>query len=167
MDGHDTRARARAAKEAAEMSPAEAEAARRRAELISRLDEVTRMIQSREYDAAEQRLRAMLSDYKGEPRVFFALGQTWSAAAMDAVNNETRDQRLNNALANYANAIQTADRANDLSLIARAHVARGRILAFLERTDEAAREFDAAIQIGEAGGAAYREAVEAKKKLQP
>ncbi|MFN2596147.1 MAG: hypothetical protein ABR563_03050, partial [Pyrinomonadaceae bacterium] len=160
-------ARERAAKEAAEMSPAEAEGARRRAELIRSLDEVSRLIQSHDFASAEQRLRAMLSDYKGEPRVFFALGQTWSASAADAVNNETRDARLANALANYANAIQVADRANDLALIARAHLARGRILEFLERRDEAFKEYDAAIQIGAAGGAAYREAVEAKKKLQP
>ena len=149
------------------MSPAEAEEARRRAELIRSLDEVTRLIQSHDYASAEQRLRAMLSEYKGEPRVFFALGQTWSAAAADAVNTETRDARLANALANYANAIQVADRANDLALIARAHLSRGRILEFLERRDEALQEYDAAIQIGEAGGASYREAVEAKKKLQP
>jgi hypothetical protein len=160
-------ARERAAKEAAERSPAEAQEAQRRAELIRSLDEVSRLLQSRNYSDAEARLRAMLNEYKGEPRVFFALGQTWSAAAADAINAETRDARLNNALINYANAIQVADRANDLALISRAHVARGRILAFLEHNDEAVKEFDAAIQIGEAGGAAYKEAVEAKKKLQP
>ncbi|MDT7602604.1 MAG: hypothetical protein QOF61_601 [Acidobacteriota bacterium] len=160
-------AREKELKEAANRAPADAQEAARRVELIKNLDEVSRMLQARNYTEAEARLRGLLEDYKGEPRVFFMLGQTWSAGAADAANEETRDVRLNNALLNYGNAIQSADRANDLALISRAHVARGRILAFLERNDEAAKEFDAAIQIGEVTGGAYSDAVAAKKKLQP
>ncbi|MCA1629038.1 MAG: hypothetical protein LC785_03210 [Acidobacteria bacterium] len=160
-------AREKSAKEAATVSPADANEAARRAALIKSLDEVSRMIQSRDYAGAEVRLRVMLEEYKGEPRVFFALGQTWSAGAADAANDETRDTRLNNALLNYGNAIQSADRDNDLALISRSHVARGRILAFLERNDEALKEFDAAIKIGEVSGGAYNDALAAKKKLQP
>jgi hypothetical protein len=160
-------AREKSRKEAMSVSPADASEAARRAELIRSLDEVSRMLQARNYAEAEQRLRAMLNEYKGEPRVFFALGQTWSTGAADAANDETRDARLNNALLNYGNAIQAADRDNDLALISRAYVARGRILAFLERNDEALKEFDAAIKIGEVTGGAYGEAVAAKKKLQP
>ncbi|MDT7543157.1 MAG: hypothetical protein QOE33_3061 [Acidobacteriota bacterium] len=160
-------AREKAAKEAAERGPVDEHEASRRAELIRQLDEVSRMLQARKYPEAEVRLRALLDDYKGEPRVFFALGQTWSVGAQDAANEETRDARLNNALANYANAIQMADRDNDLALISRAHVARGRILVFLEHKDEALKEFDAAINIGRAGGDAYNDALKEKQKLQP
>lgn len=160
-------AREKALKEAANVAPADAQEAERRAGLFKNLDEVSRMIQARNYGEAEARLRTLLDEYKGEPRVFFALGQTWSAGAADAANEETRDARLNNALLNYANAIQSADRSNDLGLISRAHVARGRILAFLERNDEAAKEFDAAIQIGDVAGGAYNDALAGKKKLQP
>jgi hypothetical protein len=160
-------AREKSLKEASNVSPTDANEAARRAGMIKSLDEVSRMIQSRDYAGAEGRLRAMLVEYKGEPRVFFALGQTWSAGASDAANDETRDTRLNNALINYGNAIQSADRDNDLALISRAHVARGRILAFLERNDEALKEFDAAIKIGEVSGGAYNDALAAKKKLQP
>jgi hypothetical protein len=160
-------AREKSLKEAASVSPADANEAARRAQLIKSLDEVSRMLQSRNYAEAEQRLRAMLNEYKGEPRVFFALGQTWSAGAADAANDETRDTRLGNALINYGNAIQSADRDNDLPLISRAHFARGRIFAFLERNDEALKEFDAAIKIGEVSGGAYNDALAAKKKLQP
>jgi hypothetical protein len=160
-------ARREAAKEASRLAPADEHEAQRRAELFKNLDEVSRMLQANKYPEAEQRLRALLADYNGEPRIFFALGQTWSTGAADATNEETRDTRLNNALANYGNAIQMADRANDLALISRAHVARGRILAFLKRNDEALKEFDAALQIGEVSGGAYKEAGDLKKKLQP
>lgn len=160
-------AREKSLKEAMSVSPADANEAARRAGLLKGLDEVARMLQSRDYVGAEVRLRAMLSEYRGEPRVFFALGQTWSTGAADAANDETRDARLNNALINYGNAIQNADRANDLALISRAHFARGRIFAFLERNDEALKEFDAAIQLGEVSGGAYNDALAAKKKIQP
>jgi hypothetical protein len=41
----------------------------------------------------------------------------------------------------------------------------GRILAFLERNDEAMKEFDAAIKLGPINGGAYDDAVAGKKKL--
>jgi tetratricopeptide (TPR) repeat protein len=160
-------AREKALKEASNAAPADEQEAVRRLALVRSLDEVSRMLQARNYADAEARLRTMLEEFRGEPRVFFALGQTWSAGAADAANEETRDTRLNNALLNFGNAIQAADRANDLSLISRAHVARGRIFAFLERNDEAIKEFDAAIQIGDVAGGAYNDALAAKKKLQP
>ena len=43
----------------------------------------------------------------------------------------------------------------------------GRILKFLERPDEALKEFDAAIQLGDVPNGAYREALAEKTKLQP
>jgi hypothetical protein len=49
--------------------------------------------------------------------------------------------------------------------MSRAHEAMGRINLFLENTEEAAKQFDEAIKIGDVRGGAYREAVEGKKKL--
>ncbi|HEY9285577.1 MAG TPA: hypothetical protein VIP46_19155, partial [Pyrinomonadaceae bacterium] len=140
--------------------------AARRAQLFSRLDEVSRVLRAGNYAEAETRLRTLLDEYKGEPRVLFAMGQTWSAAAADAVNEETRDDRLGRALANYRLAISAADRELDRPLLSRAYVAAGRILAFLERADEAAQMFDAALALGEVPDGAYRDAVDERKKLQ-
>jgi hypothetical protein len=159
-------ARARARREAARSTPVDERAAARRAQLFSRLDEVSRVLRAGNYAEAETRLRLLLEEYKGEPRVLFALGQTWSAAAADATNEETRDERLGRALANYRLAVSAADREADRSLLSRAYVAAGRILAFLERAGEAAEMFDAAIALGEVADGAYRDAVEGRKKLQ-
>jgi hypothetical protein len=41
----------------------------------------------------------------------------------------------------------------------------GRINAFLENKEEAMKEFDAAIKIGEVAGGAYQQAVAGKRKL--
>lgn len=159
-------ARARTRREAARNAPADERETARRAQLFSRLDEVSRVLRAGNYAEAETRLRVMLDEYKGEPRVLFAMGQTWSAAAADAVNEETRDDRLSRALASYRLAISASDRELDRPLLSRAYVAAGRILAFLERNEEAAKMFDAAIALGEVPDGAHRDAVEERKKLQ-
>jgi hypothetical protein len=43
----------------------------------------------------------------------------------------------------------------------------GRIYAFLERREDAVREFDEAIKIGDVPGGAKEQALEGKKKLGP
>ena len=41
-----------------------------------------------------------------------------------------------------------------------------RILFYLERNDEALKEFDAAIQLGDVANGAYKDALNEKRKLQ-
>jgi hypothetical protein len=53
----------------------------------------------------------------------------------------------------------------DKALLSRAHESMGRINAFLDNHAEALKEFEAAIQIGDVRGGAYKEALEGKKKL--
>ena len=47
-----------------------------RASLLKKLIEVDDLLRLRNYAAAETRLRALLLEYPGEPRIFFALGET-------------------------------------------------------------------------------------------
>jgi hypothetical protein len=49
--------------------------------------------------------------------------------------------------------------------MSRAHESMGRINLFLENNAEAAKEFDEAIKLGDVPGGAYKQAVDAKKKL--
>jgi len=92
------------------------------------------------------------------------MGQTPSLWARETTDDELQTQRLNRALANYRLAVAAASE-NDRVLLSRAHEAMGRILAFLEHNDEAMKEFEAAIRIGEVPGGAYRDAIEGKRKL--
>jgi hypothetical protein len=160
-------ARGTARREAARAAAPSERGDARRAQLIRQLDEVSRMLQARQYPAAETLLLALMQEYQREPRVFFALGQTFSVGASDAVDEAVRDERLRKSLANYRFAIEAADRELDRPLLSRAYVSAGRILAFLDQRDEAARMFDAAIGLGEVADGAYRDAVEERKKLQP
>ena len=144
----------------------EAEASRA-ADLVKQLGEIEQILQLKDYPTAESRLKELLKDYSREPRIFFALAQTSSVAAADATNEEVQAQRLKAALANYRLAVQAASPDTDRALISRAHVAMGRIYAFLENNGEAAKEFNEAIRMGEVMGGAYREALEGKSKLPP
>jgi tetratricopeptide (TPR) repeat protein len=133
--------------------------------LVKSLTEVEKLLQTRNYEEAETRLKALVQEYPGEPRLFFTLAQTASLWARDTTDDELQTQRLNRALGNYRLAVAAAAPETDKVLLSRAHEAMGRILAFLDHNDEAIKEFEAAIKIGDVTGGAYRDALEGKKKL--
>jgi tetratricopeptide (TPR) repeat protein len=137
----------------------------REAALVRDLAGVEDTLRNKDYTEAEARLREMLKEYPGEPRIFFALGQTASLAAADATDEQVRDERLNRALAHYRLAIAASSPDTDKAIMSRAHESMGRINAFLENTAEALKEFDEAIKLGDVRGGAYKEALEGKKRL--
>ena len=141
-----------------------AEAAKAAA-LVKELGDIEQTLRLKDYNNAESRLKALLQDYSREQRIFFALAQTASLAAADATDEEVQAERLNRALANYRFAVEASSPETDRALISRAHEAMGRIYSFLENSTEAAKEFEAAIRIGDVAGGAYKEALEGKKKL--
>jgi hypothetical protein len=133
--------------------------------LVRDLAAVEDTLRNKDYNDAEARLRELLKEYPREPRIFFALGQTASLAAMDATDEQVQVERLNRALGHYRMAIAAASTEDDKAILSRAHESMGRINAFLDNTAEAAKSFDEAIRIGDVRGGAYREALEGKKKL--
>ncbi len=137
----------------------------RNSTLVTKLGEVEKLLQTRSYEEAETRLKGLLQDYPGDARLFFTLAQTASLWARDTTDDDLQNQRLNRALTNYRLAVAAASPDIDRALLSRAHEAMGRILAFLDRNDEAMKEFEAAISIGEVTGGAYRDALEGKRKL--
>jgi hypothetical protein len=143
-------------REAAESSRASA--------LVKPLSEVEALLQTRQYGEAETRLKGLLQQYPGDPRLLFTMGQTASLWARETTDDELQTQRLNRALANYRLAVAAAPETEKV-LLSRAHEAMGRILAFLDHNDEAMQEFETAIRIGEIPGGAYRDAIEGKRKL--
>jgi hypothetical protein len=159
---------ARAARAAARKAGADLDnsaASVRDAGLVKELTTVEQTLRNKDYTDAETRLKSMLASYPREPRIFFALGQTASLAAMDATDETIRDERLNRALGHYRLAVQSASPETDKAVLSRAHESMGRINAFLDNKVEAAKEFDEAIKLGEVTGGAYKEALEGKKKL--
>ncbi|HEV2884333.1 MAG TPA: hypothetical protein VGW36_05710 [Pyrinomonadaceae bacterium] len=143
-------------------TPAEAA---RAAGLVKRLAEIEQIFKTKDYVSAEAQLKELMKEYSREPRIFFALAQTASFAAADAIDEEVQAERLNRALTNYRFAVEAASPETDRALISRAHEAMGRIYAFLENNAEAAKEFDEAIRVGDVLGGAYKEALEGRKKI--
>ena len=137
----------------------------RNSALVRDLRDVEKLLQTRSYEEAETRLKALLQEYPGDARLFFTLGQTASLWARETTDDALQIQRLNRAVANYGFAVQAASPDTDRALLSRAHEAMGRILAFLEHNEEAMKEFEAAIKIGDINGGAYRDAMEGKRKL--
>ena len=158
---------AREARSAARRSQSDAnpETSGKEAALVRDLSDIEDTLRNKDYTDAETRLREMLKEYPREPRIFFALGRTASLAAMDATDEQVRDERLNRALGHYRMAVAASSPETDKAIMSRAHESMGRINAFLENSAEALKEFDEAIKIGEVRGGAYREALEGKKKL--
>lgn len=157
---------AREARIAARRSQAEVTAdSGRESSLVKDLAFIEDTLRNKDYNEAETRLREMLKQYPGEPRIFFALGQTASLSATDATDEQVRDERLNRALGQYRLAVAAASPETDKAIMSRAHESMGRINAFLENTAEAAKHFDEAIKIGNVPGGAYQQALDGKKKL--
>ena len=156
---------ARLAARKAEGNGASGENSIRDAALVRDLAAVEDTLRNKDYNEAEARLRELLKEYPREPRIFFALGQTASLAAMDATDEQVQVERLNRALGHYRMAIAAASPEEDKAILSRAHESMGRINAFLDNRSEAVKSFDEAIKIGDVRGGAYREALEGKKKL--
>ncbi|HKP82164.1 MAG TPA: hypothetical protein VJT69_09100 [Pyrinomonadaceae bacterium] len=158
---------AREARIAARRSQAEVEPEGNSKEsaLVRDLAAIEDTLRSKDYNDAEGRLREMLKEYPGEPRIFFALGQTASLAATDATDEQVQAERLNRALGHYRMAVAASSPDTDKAIMSRAHESMGRINAFFDNTAEALKEFDEAIKLGDVRGGAYKEALEGKKKL--
>ena len=145
----------------------ETRADERRAALDRSIADVNELLRAKNYTGAETRLRALMAENGGEPRLFFALAQAASISASDAFVESVRDERLGRALANYRLAINSATSESDRPLISRAYTAMGRILAFLERRDEAIKAFEAAISLGNIKDGAYADAERELRELRP
>jgi len=135
------------------------------ARLVKVLGEIEQTLRQKDYRGAESRLRELIKDYPREPRIFFALAQTASVAAADATDETVQARRLNDALGNYRLALEAASPETDPALVSRSHEAMGRIHAFFDHKEEAAKEFDEAIKLGDVPGGAQKEAIAGKKKL--
>lgn len=158
---------AREARIAARRSQAEGnpEGSGKESVLVRDLAAIEDTLRVKDYNEAESRLREMLKDYPREPRIFFALGQTASLAAMDATDEQVQAERLNRALGHYRLAVAASSPDSDKAIMSRAHESMGRINAFFDNKAEALKEFEEAIKLGDVRGGAYKEALEGKKKL--
>ena len=139
----EARRAAHAAREAA--AAVESPSDEKRSALIKSLGDVDELLRLKNYTDAEARLVALKDAYREEPRVYFGLGQAAMLSANDAFDEAVQEQRLTNALGHFRQVVLFASPEQDKALLSRTHVASGRVLAFLERREEAMRAFDAPV----------------------
>lgn len=148
-------------REVAEAPPVDA----RRSALLKSLGDVNELLRVRNYEEAESRLAALKGEYREEPLVYFALGQAASLSAQEALDEALQAARLNAALGHFRQALLFATPDTDRTVVLRAHLSSGRILAHLDRREEALREFDAVIGASQPSERFHQEALAEKKKL--
>ena len=148
-------------REAAAAPPTDA----RRAALQRSLSDVNELLRVRNYEEAESRLTALKGEYREEPLVYFTLGQAASLSAQEALDETLQATRLNAALGHFRQALLFATPDTDRTIVLRAHLSSGRILAHLDRREEALREFDAVIAASQPSERFHQEALAEKKKL--
>jgi hypothetical protein len=158
----EARARARAARAAA--AP-ETPQDTKRAALIKSLSDVDDLLRLKNYEAAEERLLQLRAEHREEPRIYFGLGQASLLAASAAFDEALQEQRLAAALQHFRQVVLFASPDTDRALLSRTHAASARVLAFLDRKEDALRELEAALALGDVAGGAYKEALAEKKKL--
>ncbi|HEX8351814.1 MAG TPA: hypothetical protein VF611_02740 [Pyrinomonadaceae bacterium] len=137
----------------------------RRAALLKSLGDVGELLRVRNYGEAESRLAALKGEYREEPLVYFTMGQAASLSAQEAIDEALQAERLNAALGHFRQALLFATPDTDRTIVMRARLSSGRILAHLERRDEALREFDAVIAASQPSDRFHQEALAEKKKL--
>ena len=152
---------------AAQQATADATAANsvRSNPLIAGLNAVETLLAAKNYDEAEARLNDLQQQNPGEPRVFYALGRTASLSAQTAFDEDLQKQRLDKAVAHYQTVLAVANPETDKGLLSNTHVALGKIYEFYDRNNDALKEFDAAIALGEIQNGAFREAANGKARL--
>jgi tetratricopeptide (TPR) repeat protein len=132
--------------------------------VTKRLLDIDKIIQAKNYPAAETELRRLLAQNPSESRIYYTLGRVASLAAEGANEAETK-RRLLEAKVAYENVIRSASPKTDRTLISLSYVALGRIYEFYGETEYAIKIYEAAIKLGNTMDDSYKQAVAARDKL--
>jgi tetratricopeptide (TPR) repeat protein len=132
--------------------------------VTKKLLDIDKIIQTKNYAAAEAQLKQLLEQNPSESRIYYALGRLASLAAEGASEAETR-RRLLEAKVAYENVIRSATPKTDAALISLSYFAIGRIYEFYGEIEYALKIYEAAIKIGDVAGGAHKEALEARERL--
>ncbi len=133
--------------------------------VTTRLREIQKTIEAKNYDKANTDLKQLLTQYPSEPRVYYNIGRVAGLTAAGLNDADAVAQRLLEAKNAYSSVIRTATPATDPALLSLTYVALGRIYEFENQNDYAVKLYDRAIQLGDVTGGALRAAMDAKARL--
>ena len=134
--------------------------------VTSKLLEIQKTVEAKDYKKAEADLKELLKSNPGEPRVFYNLGRVASLTAVGLDDTEQQAAKLLEAKVAYENVVRINQRQPvDPALLSLSYVALAKIFEFYDNLQMASGLYDAAIKLGDMTGGGFREAMAAKQRL--
>lgn len=133
--------------------------------VTTRLLDIQKTIESKNYPKANADLKQLLTEYPSEPRIYYNIGRVAGLSAAGIEDGDARAQRLLDAKVAYSNVLRTATPGTDKALLSLTYVALARIYEYFDDNSYALRLYDEAIRLDDVNGGAFREAMEAKQRL--
>ncbi|MBC7899528.1 MAG: hypothetical protein H7070_05690 [Saprospiraceae bacterium] len=160
----DARKRAVAAREERKKNPTATMIAEN--PVTTRLLEITKVIDSKNYAQAATELKALLTTNPAEPRIFYNIGRVASLSAESLTDEEQQKAKLLEAKVAFENVLRIAQKQQiDAALLSLSYVALAKLYEFYDDRTYAMGIYDAAIKVGRVTGGAYDEALAAKARL--
>jgi hypothetical protein len=133
--------------------------------VTTRLLEINKTIEAKNYKQAATDLKALLDKNPGEARIFYNIGRVASLSAESITDVELQKEKLLEAKVAYTNVLRSATAGTDRALISLTYVALARIYEFYNENGYAIQLYDLAIKMDDIAGGAYQAALDGKAKL--
>ena len=134
--------------------------------ITTRLNEIQKLIDQKQYGRAETELKALIVGKSGEPRVYYTLGNVQGQMAVASTDPVQQRAKFLDAKKAYETVLKMAQTDKvDPALLSLSYVALGKIYEDNDESAYALKIYDAAISIGNVQGGAYGEAMAAKQRL--
>ncbi len=133
--------------------------------VTTRLREIQKMIEARDYVKADADLAKLLSDNPAEPRIYYNIGRVASLTAVNIEDPEAQAVKLIAAKDAYSNVIKSATPSTDKALISLTYVSLAKIYEHFNNNEAAIKLYDEAIKLGNVEGGGFQEAIAGKQTL--
>ena len=133
--------------------------------VTTRLLEINKTIEAKNYKQAAADLKLLLDKNPGEARIFYNIGRVASLSAESITDIDLQNEKLLEAKVAYTNVLRSATTSTDRALISLTYVALARIYEFYNETGVAMQLYDLAIKMDDIAGGAYQAALDGKAKL--
>lgn len=133
--------------------------------VTNKLVEIQKLIDGKNYPAANDELKKLRDKNPAEPRIYYSLGRVASLTAEGIADVEQLKGTLLEAKVAYENVLRTASASTDRALLSLTYVALAKIYEFYDEKGFALALYDKAIEFGPITGGAHSEALTAKARL--
>jgi hypothetical protein len=133
--------------------------------VTTRLLEINKTIEAKNYKQAEADLRDLLNKNPNEARIHYNIGRVASLSAELITDVELQKEKLLEAKVAYTNVIRTATSSTDRALLSLTYVGLARIYEFYDENAYAMQLYDLAIKLDNVAGGAYQAALDGKARL--